>query len=61
MVEILNPPPLKKELKIQFPMSPTKRKSVPVTTYVFHYTNRTAPLQLPFLLAGELASPAAEF
>ena len=26
-----------------------------------HYTNRTAPVQQPFLLAGELASPAAEF
>ena len=25
------------------------------------YTNRTAPVQRPFLLAGELASPAAEF
>ena len=25
------------------------------------YTNRTAPVERPFLLAGELASPAAEF
>ena len=25
-----------------------------------HYTNRTAPGQWPFLLAGEFASPAAE-
>ena len=27
----------------------------------FHYTNRTAPVQRPFLLTGELASHAAEF
>ena len=26
-----------------------------------HYTNRTAPVKRPFLLTGELASPAAEF
>ena len=46
--------------KVQFP------NSVPVIvnlvlTLNFVYTNRTAPVQRPFLLAGELASPAAEF
>ena len=34
-------------------------KSCPHTK--LRYTNRTAPVERPFLLAGELASPAAEF
>ena len=35
-----------------------KNMPVPVlVTLKFRYTNRTAPMKRPFLLAGELASP----
>ena len=37
-----------------------KNMPVPLTRKI-RYTNKTAPVQRPFLLAGELASPAAEF
>ena len=47
--------------KVQFPNSVLVIVNLTVTLNFVTLTNRTAPVQRPFLLVGELASPAAEF
>ena len=46
---------------VQFPNSVPTIVNLDLTLNFGKYTNRTAPVQRPFLLAGELASPAAKF
>ena len=46
---------------VQFPNSVPVIVNLAVTLNFVTLNNRTAPVERPFLLAGELASPAAEF